>query len=371
MLEQSNNGAESNTPPIGLSTSTDRSAGIITLDRPKALNALTDQMRAVLPPVLNSWAQDPMIYGSIIESTSPKAFSAGGDLREYCTVAKSNLDEAMRQTAVEYTLNWQFECHPKPMVSLIDGICMGSGVGLSVFNTHRVAGQGYRFAMPEVCAGFFPDVGATYFLARLPSEIGMYLALTGRAIGRDDAYRLGLATHCIDRERFDVIRAALANADTIDPVLDDLHEDPGGGEVMALEGTIQSVFSAPSVEETIKRLGQISGPERAWADQTADEMAKNSPTSLKVAHRQMRLGGDLDLEEALKLEYRLARHFLTAHDLYEGVRALLVDKDQRPAWQPATLADVSDEAVTLCFEPDDAAMDLELPTFHAGPGPIA
>ena len=223
---------------------TDHAAALVTLNRPQALNALTTAMRAAMARAFPRWARDPEIYAVVVSSASERAFCAGGDLREMTEWGRNRQADAVRSLAEEYALNWQLECFIKPTVSLIDGVAMGSGVGISLYGTHRVAGERYRFAMPETGIGLFPDDGVSWAFARMPDAIGMYLALTGRAIGRADAYRLGLVTHCIPAGRFGEIRAGLAAADTVDPLLDDRHEDPGPGELEALRPAIARCFSA-------------------------------------------------------------------------------------------------------------------------------
>lgn len=204
-------------------------AGIVTLGRPRALNALTTAMRAEMAAAFPKWARDPQIYCVVVRSTSPKAFSAGGDVRELTAWAREDMPRARKALAAEYGLNWLLECFSKPTISLIDGAVMGSGVGISLYGTHRVAGEKYKFAMPETAIGLFPDVGVAHALARMPDEVGVYLGLTGRAIGRADALALGLVTHCVPGESFDAITAALAEADPVDPVLDSRHVDPRPG----------------------------------------------------------------------------------------------------------------------------------------------
>ena len=179
-----------------ISTNIEGAAGIVTLNRPRALNALTAAMRAQIAAAFAAWTRDPQVYAAVIVSATDRAFCAGGDVREMVELGKSRPEEARRSIAAEYALNWQLDCFTKPTVSLIDGMVMGSGVGITLYGTHRVAGERYRFAMPETGIGLFPDDGVSWAFARMPDEIGMYLALTGRAIGRADAYRLGLVTHC-------------------------------------------------------------------------------------------------------------------------------------------------------------------------------
>lgn len=336
-------------------------AGRITLDRPRALNALTTAMRAEIAQALEAWARDPQVYAVIVESANDRAFCAGGDVREMVEWGRTRLDDALQSLAAEYALNWQLECFTKPTVSLIDGIVMGSGVGISLYGTHRVAGERYRFAMPEAGIGLFPDDGVSWAFARMPDEIGMYLALTGRTIGRADAYRLGLATHCISSSAFGAIRAALEDADPVDPVLDIRHIDPGPGELDELRPAIARCFSADSVEEIVERLEAERGARRDWAQGVIKDLTGNSPTSLKVTFRHVRAVRYWDLRETLEQDYRIAVRCMQGHDFYEGVRAALIDRDRNPRWQPDRLQDVSAAAVDSYFAPPDRGQ-LSLPS---------
>ena len=196
------------------------------LNRPKVLNALNDGMRRVLAQDLPDIARNPDVYVVVLTSTAAKAFCAGGDVKAVLAEARRDIKSAKAFFAAEYSLNWLLECFSKPTVSLADGLCMGSGVGLSVYNTHRVAAENYKFAMPETAIGLFPDVGAAHVLARLPWPLGLYLGLTGRAIDRADAYWLELVTHCIPADHFSGILAALSDAQPIDPLLDDPNKSP-------------------------------------------------------------------------------------------------------------------------------------------------
>jgi enoyl-CoA hydratase len=327
----------------------DGAAGLVTLKRPAALNAFNAAMRAAMAAAFPRWSRDPQIYAVVIRSASDRAFCAGGDVRELAEWAGSRRADAFRSLADEYSLNWQLDCFMKPTVSLIDGLAAGSGVGISLYGTHRVAGERYRFAMPETAIGLFPDDGVCWALARLPDEVGMYLGLTGRAIGRADAYRLGLATHCIPAARFEEIRAGLVDADPVDPLLDDRHEDPGPGEIEPWRAAMARCFGADSVEAVIARLRSETGAASSWAEGVVEDLSKRSPTSLKLTFRHIRGARTLDLRATLAQDFRLAWRCLEAHDFYEGVRAQLVDRDRAPRWQPATLAEVGDDMVEGYF----------------------
>ena len=341
---------------------TDGAVGLVTLNRPAALNALTTAMRAAIAEAVPRWGRDPQIYAVVVASASERAFCAGGDIKETTQWGRSRKAEAVKSLAAEYSLNWLLECFTKPTVSLIDGVVIGSGVGISLYGTHRVAGERYRFAMPETGIGLFPDDGVSWAFARMPDEIGMYLALTGRAIGRADAYSLGLVTHCIPAARFGEIPAALAAADTVDPLLDDRHQDPGPGELEALRGTYWALLCrghrgghhrAPA-----GRARQLLQPGRKGC---SEDLSRRSPTSLKITHRHVRSARKLDLRDTLRQDFRLGCRCLDGHDFYEGVRAVLIDRDQAPKWQPARLEDVSEAMVDAYFAPLGPD-ELELPS---------
>lgn len=323
--------------------------GLVTLRRTKALNALTAAMRSQYEEILINAARAPGTYCVVVQSASPKAFSAGSDVREVVETAKVNIAAGRELFAKEYSLNWRCECFSKPVISLINGMVMGGGVGISLHGTHRVAGEGYSFAMPETKIGLFPDVGACHHLARMPDEIGLYLGLTGRSIGRADAYHLGLATHCIASDRFEEIKQLLANAECVDPVLDDRHLEPGAGDLDPYRETIARCFAAPSVEEIIQRLELTADSHKDWTASVAADLRARAPLSLKVTHRNILESRNRDLKSTLEMDYVLGLKFLDDHDFHEGARALLIEKDNKPEWRPSRLEDVTDEMLDAYF----------------------
>jgi enoyl-CoA hydratase/carnithine racemase len=336
-------------------------AAVVTLTRAKALNALTIAMRREIAQLLPQLSRDPMTYALVIQADGDRAFSAGGDVREFIELAKTDMAAARAGFAAEYTLNWQQECFSKPTISLINGIVMGSGVGISAYGTHRVGGENYRFAMPETAIGLFPDVGVCYLLARLSDHIGMYLGLTGRRLSRAAAYDLGLLTHCIPSTEFGAIIAEISDAEPVDPALDERHQDPGTSELGPYRSVIAECFSAPRVEDILVRLRGVAGPHRDWAAKVAGELEQKSPTALKVTHKHIRAAKTLDLRQTLIGDYRLVCRFLQGSDFGEGVRAALVDKDNAPNWQPASLEEVTSRQLTDYFS-EAPGGDLNLPT---------
>ena len=334
----------------------DGAAGRVTLNRPGALNALTLDMARRLNQRLVDWARDDRVACVIVEGAGGRAFCAGGDVRD--------LYEAMGQTHAarghtgdpliaafyrdEYTLNHHIHGYPKPYVALLDGVVMGGGVGVSIHGSHRVVTENALFAMPETGIGLFPDVGGTWFLPRMPGEIGMYLGLTGARLGAADALYCGVATHHVPRERLADVIGGLGEGGGPDDVLASLAVEPGDPPLGEHRTAIDRCFVGDSIEAVIAALEADGGE---WAHQTLTVLAAKSPTSLKVAVRQIRAGAGLDFAQAMRLEYRLSQRFCAAHDFREGVRAAIIEKDQTPRWQPAALADVSDADVDAYFAP--------------------
>jgi enoyl-CoA hydratase len=337
------------------------SAMVVTLDRGGSLNAISPAMIAELSQLYPRLARDPSLYVVILKSSDPKAFSAGGDVRALRAAVRRDFALAKRQLRAEYALNWLHDCFSKPSVAMINGLVMGSGVGLQAYTTHRVAGPRYRFAMPETAIGFFPDVGIAHILAKLPHAIGMYLGLTGHAIGRADALALGLVTHCLEVAQFDDAEAALAETQAIDQVLDSRHVDPGPGVLESKAALIAHCFDASAVQTIVDRLGEKADSGSEFAAIARADLIKRSPLALKVTHRHLRRAAALDLRLTLEADYRLACRMIVRNDFDEGVRAALIDKDHSPRWHPATLADVTSDMLDDVFAPLLGGENLNLP----------
>ncbi len=341
--------------------SEDGRAGVVILNRPRALNALSLEMVRDMDAHFHRWAKNPHIYGVIQRAHDDGAFCAGGDVKAIYQARETDPDAGPRFYREEYQHNWTLHRFIKPTVSLINGVCMGGGVGISVHGTHRVAGEGYRLAMPETAIGLFPDVGGSYFLPRLPGRIGLYLGLTGAVIGPADGHALGLATHFIAANRFDDIAAAMREAEPIDPVLDALHEDPGEGELAPLRPAIDRCFAPGPVRDILARLEAETGAARDWAEATRVSLLARSPTSLELTRRLYEEGAAANsLKASLKLEFRCAVRCLRASDHHEGVRAKMVDKDNAPRWRPARLDEVSEAAIAAYLAPLEDMPELEL-----------
>jgi enoyl-CoA hydratase len=336
-------------------------AGLITLNRPQALNAVTHEMVLALRAQLVAWAGDPAITRVVITAAGERAFSAGGDIRAlYDLGCAGRHDEALQFWRDEYPLNVAIKNFRKPYVALIDGIVMGGGVGVSVHGSHRVAGERFQFAMPEVGIGFFPDVGATWFLPRMPGELGTYCGLTGERFGGADAVAAGLATHRIPSARFGALLDGLTGTLSVDALLAAFAEPAGEGAILARRGAIDRLFAGGRIEDILAALDRETGDEAEWARKTAATIRTKSPLSLKLALAQMRRGKGWDFETCMRAEFRIVSRVIRGHDFYEGVRAVIVDKDNEPRWQPATLPEVSEAEVERHFA-SRGADELVLP----------
>jgi enoyl-CoA hydratase len=330
-------------------------AGIVVLNRPQALNAVTFGMVDALARQLAEWEGDPAVTRVILTAAGERAFSAGGDLRALFDLGRAGHHEAaLSYWRAEYALNALIKRYRKPYVSLIDGIVMGGGVGISIHGSHRVAGDGFAFAMPEVGIGFIPDVGATWFLPRLPGELGLYCALTGERLGAADALAAGVATHRVASARFSDLLAGLCGTVPVDAMLGAFAEPAGEGPLAARRPVIDRLFTGGSVEDILAALDAEAigrGADAGFARAAAASIRLKSPTSLKITLAQLRRGRNLDFAECMRSEFRIASRLLLGHDLYEGIRSVIIDKDQAPHWQPSSLEAVSVAEVERHFEP--------------------
>jgi enoyl-CoA hydratase len=321
-------------------------AGIVTLNRPQALNAVTHEMVRALARQLELWATDNAVTRVVIAAAGERAFSAGGDIRALYELGRAGGQaEMLTFWRDEYPLNAMIKCYPKPYVALIDGIVMGGGVGVSIHGSHRVAGDRFAFAMPEVGIGFFPDVGGTWFLPRIPGELGTWCALTGDRLKTADAIAAGIATHHVRSERFPDLLDALCGNVSVDAVLGAFAEPATPG--MAHQPEIDRLFAGDSVEDILSKLE--AGDE--WAKKTAATIRTKSPLSLKIALAQVRRGREWSFEDCMRAEFRIVSRIVYGHDFYEGVRAVIVDKDNAPRWQPAALGEISDADVERYLAP--------------------
>jgi enoyl-CoA hydratase len=337
-----------------------RAAGLVTLNRPQALNAVTLGMVRALREKLDAWRDDPAVTRIVVMGAGGKAFSAGGDIRQIYELGKAGRqDEALVFFREEYQLNTVIKKYPKPYVSLYDGIVMGGGIGLSIHGSHRVAGDRFLYAMPEVNIGFFPDIGGTWFLPRMPGELGTYCAVTGERLRAADSVAGGIATHRVASQKFPELLDALCGNVSVDALLGAFASPPEQGPVAARRADIDRTFSADTVEGILQNLDNMTGEAAEWAKATAAIIRSRSPTSLKIALEQVRRGAKLSFEDCMRTEYRIVSRVVYGHDFYEGVRAVIVDKDNAPRWQPASLSKVGEQELARYFEP--VADELVLP----------
>jgi len=319
--------------------------GRLVLNRPQTLNALDLPMIQALTAALVAWHDDPHVHAVVIEGAGDRAFCAGGDvraLRQYELDGEHHRAEAF--FSEEYALNLMIATYPKPYIALIDGICMGGGIGVSVHAPYRVATERAAFAMPETAIGFFPDIGATFFLPRLPGELGTYLGLTGLRVTGADAVHAGLATHFVPRAGMAALSAALAA------------DGPGalGAHVAALPAfslagqrvAIDRCFGADSVTEIVRRLEADGGE---WAGKALAALRAVSPVALCWTLEALRRGAGMTLPQCQAFELALTRTTMRHPDFAEGVRAMVVDKDRKPRWQPARIEQVDPAVVDSMF----------------------
>ncbi|GLK71646.1 enoyl-CoA hydratase [Ancylobacter dichloromethanicus] len=342
------------TADIGISFARRGAAGIVTLDRPRALNALDHAMVKAMDATMRAWIDDPRIAHVVLRSAHERAFCVGGDVRAMAELGRTGRKEEARQYwRDEYALDYLIARYPKPFASLVDGLCFGGGFGLSGHGRYRIAGEHLGFAMPEVAIGLFPDVGGTYVLPRLPGWSGTWLAMTGARIGMADAVALGLYTHHIPAVRWPELIDALAAGEAMQGAITRLAVRPPAPALAHLYPHIDRIFAGGSVAAIVialQKVGEGEGEAAEFARVQLETIRRASPTSVHIAFQQMQRGLGLDLAGCLGLEFRLVTRLLDQPDFFEGVRALLVDKDQRPVWQPARLEDVDPAALAALFD---------------------
>ncbi len=323
-------------------------AGLVTLTRPQALNAVTHRMVNALARALDAWEADETVDVVLIRGEG-RAFSAGGDIVHIYETGKAGRPP-VAFFADEYRLNARISRFRKPYVALIDGIVMGGGVGVSFHGSHRVMTENAQFAMPEVGIGFFPDVGASHLLPALGRGFGMYLALTGERVRHGDAVASGLATHAMKAVDKDMLAEELARTGDPDAALRSLSQTAPRETDPATLAAIERHFSAARLEDVVESL-ERAAPADAFASRTLATLLARSPTSLHVAFRQISTGRGLSMDDCMKMEFRILNRMLAGHDFYEGIRAAVIDKDRKPAWRPATIDAVARADIDAYFAP--------------------
>ncbi|WP_395451381.1 enoyl-CoA hydratase/isomerase family protein [Aminobacter sp. UC22_36] len=320
-------------------------AGVVTLTRPQALNALTHKMVLALSRALDAWQADRDVALVIVKAEG-RAFSAGGDILHVYHAGLAGRPP-VDFFADEYRLNAQIQRFPKPYISLIDGIVMGGGVGISFHGSHRVLTENAQFAMPEVGIGFFPDVGGSHLLPDLGGYFGMYLALTGNRIRYGDALWSGLATHTISADGQIGLLERLCETGESEAVLRNFFRPAKRETERETLEAIARHFSEPTLAGVIASLETDTSE---FAQKALATILSRSPTSLSVAFRQVRAGLTMSMDDCMRMEFRILNRMLAGRDFYEGIRAVLIDKGSVPQWQPARLGDVDPADIDRYFE---------------------
>ncbi len=331
-------------------------AGVVTLTRGGALNAVTHAMVLSLQRALDAWKADDSVALVVIKAEG-RAFSAGGDIVDIYKAGKAGRPP-VAFFADEYRLNAAIRCYPKPYVALIDGIAMGGGVGISYHGSHRVVTENAVFAMPECGIGFFPDVGGSFILPRLKGAYGMYIGLTGVRVGSGDQCWSGLATHMMESSALPSLFDELCEADDIGKLLKARSRPRERETHEARIHAINKHFSLGSLADVVRSL-QADEAADSFARETLGLLREKSPTSMLVAFDQIAAGAALDIDECMRMEFRILNRMLAGTDFYEGIRAAVIHKDRRPAWSPPTLGEVSETDVSAYFAPlPDGELDL-------------
>lgn len=328
-------------------------AGVITINRPKALNALNTPIVEKLLVQLREWENQKSLV--IIKGAGDKAFCAGGDVK-----AAIDKVEGPKFFRIEYNVNYLISKYKIPYIAIINGITMGGGLGISVHGRYRIATEKTMIAMPETKIGLMPDVGGSYFLPRLPVNLGLYLGLTGDRLKGRDVMKAGIATHYVPSKRLyelEVLLSRCTNDIEINSLLSNFHE---ASDDFTLADNIKHInycFAASTIEEIIERLEKVQND---WSKKTLETLMQMCPGSLKITLRALQRGAQLDLGQCLKMEFRITSRAPDSHDFPEGVRALLIDKDNNPKWKPATLAEVDDDYVESFFKklPEDKELQF-------------
>ena len=324
--------------------------GVVTLNRPKAVNALTAGMASAMLGQLTLWAEDDAVAAVLVRGAGDRGLCAGGDI---VAIYRDILDGGGATAdfwAEEYQLNSLIAGYPKPYITLMDGLVLGGGVGISAHGSFRIVTERTRMGMPETTIGFVPDVGGTLLLSRAPGESGTHAALTGAHLSGSDALFLGLADHFVPSAKLAALAETLER-EAPDAAVERYAEQAPPSVLAAQREWINACYASDDAEEILRRLRSFAGAAGAEAAETADTIEAKSPTAVKVALESLRRVRGLSLEEALEQEYRVGLRFLAGPDFREGIRAQVVDKDRNPHWQPATLTEVTRADVESYFDP--------------------
>lgn len=335
--------------------------GLITLNRPSALNSLSLTMILAMQHQLSLWKEDTGIRAVVVQAAPGSAFCAGGDIRSLYFSGRLNDAKQMEFFWHEYRLNHFIHHFGKPYISLIDGMVMGGGVGISLHGSHPVACDNFVFAMPETGIGFFPDIGASYLLTRCSGNLGIYLGLTGNRLGSHDALKAGLVKKIIASDQISALLNTLKNTDLtedsfkgVDQCLKEYELVPSSEEPSQIKPQINVCFAHSDVETIKASLQDLEG---VWAASVDNNLSQKSPLSLKVTLAQLHKAKGLTLAQCLQMDYDIVSHFMHGRDFYEGVRALLIDKDKKPHWNPERLDLVTENMVNHYFTRSHDALE--------------
>lgn len=333
-----------------LLTLTEGRVARIRLNRPKALHALNTGMCVAMLDAIDRWHDDPAIEAVLIDHAEGRGFCAGGDIRMIAESGAGDGAAARDFFRTEYRLNHRLFTYAKPIVAFMDGVTMGGGVGISQPARFRVATENTRFAMPETGIGLFPDVGGGWYLSRLPGHVGEYLALTGARLSGGECLALGLATHFLPADRLEAAKVAIiAHPQEIGAILDRLAAPAPEPALLGHRAVIDALFAGKTVEDILAALEADGGD---WATATLAILATKSPQALKVSLKLVRDGRYMpSFEDEMRQEFAVATRVVQRPDFREGVRAVILDKDNAPRWQPATLDGVTDHVIDQIFAP--------------------
>lgn len=326
------------------------SVGHITLNRPNALNALNMEMVGAITAQLEKWANDDTITSILIEGEGDRAFCAGGDIRHIYKTGRTDKAGTLEFFTDEYRLNAIIHHYPKPYIPIINGIAMGGGVGVSCHGSHVIVTENSTIAMPENTIGFIPDVGTTYILSRLPGNIGLFVGMTGYRMRAADAIFAGFATAFVPSSKITELKQALDQGQDADDVIAHFSQTLETGELERLQDKINLVFNASTPLSILETLSNMSSEGDEWAEKTHSSMRMMSPLSVACSHASINQArAYTTIEECLANEYRFTVSSLSDHDFFEGIRAVIIEKDNKPQWQPPTLEEVSQDMVARKF----------------------
>ena len=334
--------------------------GRLTLNRERALHSLTTPMCLAISAALLAWREDPVVELILIDHAGERGFCAGGDIRMMAESGRNDPDAGAAFFLAEYRMNELLQRYPKPVAAVMDGVTMGGGVGLSVYARYRIATERTVFAMPETAIGLFPDVGTGWVLSRLPGEFGTWMALTGARLKAADCLYLNLCTHFVESAKVGALKDRLvATPEGAAKILARFNSDPGPAPLAGKQKALDGYFEHGSVEAIVAALQAGS----SWAREQAEVLAARSPTSMKVALRELRQAREKpSFADEIALEHRLACRIISTPDFQEGVRAVVIDKDNAPRWRPERLEDVTEAMLDRLFAPfEDRAEWSPLP----------